>query len=270
MMPVKFLNRILRIKEQHKEQRNTVLEGVYLMECKGLKREELLFNDGKPSIILMPNRDDKVTISVHGERKVFQSAWVTYGVLQHSYMEIPADLDYLIIIRFNGHSFFDLFGGTPQRIKNTPICNLHDFHNEEIMQHFIQSFAFKDPKERVDFLKNYLDKIQINTAFPKVLEEIVDVVKYDNTIFSVSDLSAIFKGAVHDKWIQRSFNKYFGLSPKKYLQLQRFIKVHDQLDKCQSEAKLALALDYGYYDSNHLIKDFKYITGHTPGSYLLK
>lgn len=269
-MPVKFLNRILHISKQKPSQNKGVLEGVYLMECKGLKKEELLFNDGKPSIILMPNREDKVMITVNAEKRSFQSAWVTFGELNHSYMDIPNTLDYLIIIRFNGNAFFELFGITPQTIKNKPICNFHDFNNEAIVQLILNSYSIEDPLARVKYLNDSLSQIQLKNSFPKLLEEMVDVISGDNRIVNVSDLSTIFKASLHDKWIQRSFNKYFGLSPKKYLKMQRFIKIHDQLDKFQSNSKLAIALDHGYYDGNHFIKDFKNITGYTPHSYLLK
>lgn len=269
-MPVKFLNRILRINQEQLSTEKGVLEGVYLMECDGLKKEELLFNDGKPSIILMPNREDRVSITVNTQKKEFQSAWVTFGELNHSYMDIPQSLDYLIIIRFNGHAFFDLFGITPQGIKNKPICNFHDFQNDEIVQHIFKSYDILDPQERVRYLREYLSQLQVLNTFPKLLEDMVEVISTDDKVFTVSDLSTIFKATLNDKWIQRSFNKYFGISPKKYLKMHRFIRVHGTLDRCQSDSKLALALAHGYYDGNHFIKDFKNITGYTPHSYLLK
>lgn len=217
----------------------------------------------------MPHQDDKVSISINAQVKEFHSAWVSFGELHNTYMEIPPNLDYLVVIRFKEYAFFELFGMSPEAFANKPIFNLHDFVNHSVVDEILKSYALEDPQERVRFLTTYLSGIELKDSYPKLLKDIVDIIGKQDKPLSVSDLSTIFKLPINEKWIQRSFKKYIGISPKKYLKMHRFIKVHDQLEKYNSDSKLAIALDHGYYDDNHFIKDFKLITGFTPNSYLL-
>jgi len=54
-----------------------------------------------------------------------------------------------------------------------------------------------------------------------------------------------------------------GLTPKEYIQLQRFISAYINLYS-KSYDLLSVALDNGYYDYNHFLKEFKDFTGKAP------
>ena len=65
--------------------------------------------------------------------------------------------------------------------------------------------------------------------------------------------------------IQRNFIKRVGISPKT---LTRIVRVNYLIDKINREKAIGfqdLAFDGNYYDQSHFIKDFKAITGETPG-----
>lgn len=68
--------------------------------------------------------------------------------------------------------------------------------------------------------------------------------------------------------LERAFNDAVGLSPKK---LGGIIRLHHFLGAIRNvKAKgefTSLVYDTGYYDQAHLIREFKNITGLTPGSY---
>ena len=61
------------------------------------------------------------------------------------------------------------------------------------------------------------------------------------------------------------FNECFGMSPKKFMKLLRFnyaLKyLYDNLDNWDYSS---IALEAGYHDQSHLIRDFKAISGRTP------
>ena len=63
--------------------------------------------------------------------------------------------------------------------------------------------------------------------------------------------------------LERRFQEKVGLGPKRFCRIVRFQDVFRQggLDE---DAWAGVAVDCGYYDQPHFIKEFKRITGETP------
>ncbi|MDN5397531.1 MAG: helix-turn-helix domain-containing protein, partial [Chryseobacterium sp.] len=72
-----------------------------------------------------------------------------------------------------------------------------------------------------------------------------------------------------ERHLERKFEDYIGLSPKKY---GRIIRLHHFIDLMNKntvgESIAALSDEAGYTDQSHLIKDFKSHIGLTPNQYL--
>jgi AraC-like DNA-binding protein len=67
--------------------------------------------------------------------------------------------------------------------------------------------------------------------------------------------------------LQRLFREYVGVSPKWVL---RRVRLHEAAERIADEPELdwpALALDLGYFDQPHFIKDFKAVVGRSPSEY---
>lgn len=67
--------------------------------------------------------------------------------------------------------------------------------------------------------------------------------------------------------LQRLFRDYVGASPKWLIQRYRLHEALARIDAGGSNDWAALALDLGYADQAHLIRDFKKIVGRTPAEY---
>jgi AraC-like DNA-binding protein len=64
---------------------------------------------------------------------------------------------------------------------------------------------------------------------------------------------------------ERRFRGTVGLSPKLFARMRRFLGVFRAME--QPEATwVAAAIDCGYYDQAHLIRDFRQFTGQTPAA----
>jgi len=68
--------------------------------------------------------------------------------------------------------------------------------------------------------------------------------------------------------LERRFRREVGLSPKRLARIVRFHAVVRTLDRGRPPDWAALAVDAGYFDQAHLIRDFKGFAGLTPGAYL--
>lgn len=113
-----------------------------------------------------------------------------------------------------------------------------------------------------DFLLRHLPERD-----PKVekVSGMVKFVKDDASILKVDDL--VNRYELSKRSLQRLFRQYVGVSPKWVIQRYRLHEAAEKMADDQAENWTQLALDLGYYDQAHFIRDFKSIVGQTPSEY---
>lgn len=95
---------------------------------------------------------------------------------------------------------------------------------------------------------------------------LVDQIRNDRTIRHVSDFGA--QVGLSARQLQRLFADYVGVSPKWVILRYR---IHEAIERAGNAAELdwsALAVDLGYSDQAHLIRDFTTTIGLTPTAYV--
>ena len=95
--------------------------------------------------------------------------------------------------------------------------------------------------------------------------EIVDFIADDRDILSVDQI--VQRWHIDKRRLQRLFNDYVGTSPKWVINRYR---LHEAVERLAGGAMVdwtQLALDLGYFDQAHFIRDFKALVGRTPGDY---
>jgi AraC-like DNA-binding protein len=97
--------------------------------------------------------------------------------------------------------------------------------------------------------------------------EIAETIAADRRITRVEMLVDRFGTGLRQ--LQRLFREYVGVSPKWVIQRQRLIEAAECLRTGDATLDFsALALDLGYADQPHFIRDFKNLIGKTPADYL--
>jgi AraC-like DNA-binding protein len=87
----------------------------------------------------------------------------------------------------------------------------------------------------------------------------------DPSIARVEDLTERF--GMSARTLQRLFRRYVGVGPKWVLQRYRLHEAAERIADGYSGDWAALALDLGYFDQAHFIKDFKALVGCSPAEY---
>jgi transcriptional regulator GlxA family with amidase domain len=64
--------------------------------------------------------------------------------------------------------------------------------------------------------------------------------------------------------LERAFLQHTGIRPKLFARIVRLNAVLARLDATQREAAVDLALEAGYFDQAHLLRDFRALAGRTP------
>jgi AraC-like DNA-binding protein len=104
------------------------------------------------------------------------------------------------------------------------------------------------------------------TADLERVSEIAETIATDRSITRVEMLVERFDTG--PRQLQRLFREYVGVSPKWVIQRQRLIEAAERLRTGDRSIDFAaLALDLGYADQPHFIRDFKNLIGKTPADY---
>lgn len=94
---------------------------------------------------------------------------------------------------------------------------------------------------------------------------IVQEVMEDRTIIKVEQLSQ--RTGMSVRQLQRLFHKYVGVTPKWVIKRFRLQEAAERIEKDASKPWAELAIELGYFDQAHFIKDFKAVLGKSPAAY---
>jgi AraC-like DNA-binding protein len=72
---------------------------------------------------------------------------------------------------------------------------------------------------------------------------------------------------LNKRTLQRLFARYVGVSPKWVIQRYRLHEAAERLAAGELIHQAELALDLGYSDQAHFVRDFKSIVGVSPAAY---
>lgn len=127
-------------------------------------------------------------------------------------------------------------------------------------------FALDDQTEQVRLAENFLrQRLPEPDDNVLLVNRIIDYIIAHRDVTKVDDLARRFD--IGKRTLERLFSQYVGVSPKWVIQRHR---LHEATELLANGAALdwpKLALDLGYFDQAHFIKDFKTIVGMSPAEY---
>jgi AraC-like DNA-binding protein len=224
-------------------------------------RSETILPNGKIEIIFALQGDYR--IQNQKEMKV-EHAWIS-GI-HHS----PLHIRYkghsnLIGIRFLPNGLFPFLEiPVHETVNQVEHLSLHwGVFCEEILETLSQASSIEDIFILLDHF--LIQKVNRNkTQQSPAIAHAIQSIKHHPEI-KLSNLAETLG------FTQRHFNRMFkdqtGINPKMLSQLFRFEKAFSLLFKRSDHEMTQLALEIGYYDQAHFIKDFKKFSGMTPKEY---
>ncbi|GAB3669383.1 helix-turn-helix domain-containing protein [Actinocorallia lasiicapitis] len=95
--------------------------------------------------------------------------------------------------------------------------------------------------------------------------DIVDAMLHDRSVARVEDVAERF--ALSPRSLQRLFQRYVGVTPKWVLQRYRLHEAAARLAAEHTRPWAEVAVELGYFDQSHFIRDFTRAVGMTPAAY---
>lgn len=121
--------------------------------------------------------------------------------------------------------------------------------------------------ERIIIIERYLTRFLL--AYKKQeawLDKVVNRALYEFNTIGCAELSNEL--SISSRHLQRKFKEATGVSLKTFLRISRFESVIKELLLNKQKDYLPIALNHGYYDQAHFIRDFKSCVGEQPSIFL--
>lgn len=123
-----------------------------------------------------------------------------------------------------------------------------------------------DPVEAFEVVQTFLEGLRpVPDPQAELAARIAERVATDREITRVEHVTAAF--GLGTRTLQRLFSDYVGVSPKWIIQRYR---LHEAAERIAADAPIDwpdLALDLGYADQAHFIRDFRRLVGTSPAEY---
>lgn len=149
----------------------------------------------------------------------------------------------------------------PSEFYNLEISG-YDLENKALNQLSDEIFCCDNPQSGIGIIEHYLlyrlndaemkNYRRIGAALTKLIRE------PSKSVAELADIACLSR-----KQFGRVFNEAVGMMPKEYARIVRFQKSLWIMQNGESN-DTALAVEAGYSDQSHFIRDFKVFSGHTP------
>jgi len=142
----------------------------------------------------------------------------------------------------------DIAGPTANRLEEL----LFDAHSIESRIFIIEKFFTR----MLGYRKHY--------GFRRIADSI-SMINLARGITNVDDLAS--RACLSRRQFERTFTVSVGIGPKQFLRVVRFQNAISLRQKNPSATLTEIAYQSGFSDQSHMVREFRTISGHTPGSY---
>lgn len=169
--------------------------------------------------------------------------------------KLQKKIDYMGV-RLKPGAFYLLF----QIDAATIMDNQVPFSQVETVFDLEEILTYQTTEERIELLKKYLSR-KIKQVSNKYYIEVIDTLYENPREQSVTEIALEF--GYHQRQLFRMFQRYYGVSPKVLLNILRLHLCLTLLLEKNTDL-LEIAMQCGFYDQSHFIKEIKRYTGISP------
>lgn len=188
-----------------------------------------------------------------------------YGVHSARFTRELAEQGQVFGVKFKPGGFYPFY--------RKPIA---DLHNQTLDISACFASSHQDLVEKIETAPDFATMCSAAENFllpnfpqadPKLnfLDGLLKDIEQDRSLLSVEDL--IRHTGLDKRSLQRLFQVYVGASPKWVIQRYRLHQAVAQVQAGKVCSWSDLALELGYFDQAHFVRDFRVLIGMTPGEY---
>ena len=221
----------------------------------------------KPENILHFFLRDYWGVQKPGEQKHIHSSIVLIGQRTTLFNQLTGSSFINVHIVFQPTAIFRLTGIPAYELTNQHLDASLIFHKDiritlDQLQHaksynemlaIIESFSFELVRQ------NRKDRLPVDIVSKQMIQQGGNV-----SLDGLADDACLCS-----KQFKRKFFERVGVNPKTYARIIRFNKAYNLKNAYPNKDWLTIAIDCGFYDQQHLVKDYKEFSGLSPNKYHL-
>jgi AraC-like DNA-binding protein len=222
---------------------------------------------------VLPNGYVELMINLGPAHRVFEGpgtglwehSWFS-GVQERSIFIESLDGTHLVSIRMHPLGATQLFGFAVPVAANSIIA-LEKLIGPDARDLRAKLLAADCPSARFVVLETLLrERRMLSLSVPAFVREAATRLEQTHGLLRV--------GALHEeldvsrKHLAVSFNRYVGVSAKRYARIQRFVWTVERLRSATEVEWSRMAAEAGYSDQSHLVRDFRRVGAASPTEYL--
>lgn len=170
----------------------------------------------------------------------------------------------ILITRFYPHAA-SLFLPNPAEDFTNNSVDLNDVLNENISSFYHQLMEQPSLKQKIEVLEAFLIqrlmKAEKSMETARLVDQLCRYIQSDGQSFNLKKLASHYQ--ISERYIQKIFLDYVGITPHSLFSVQRFAKsLH--LVRTTHSSLTNIGYECGYYDQAHFIREFRSYTGVTP------
>lgn len=188
-----------------------------------------------------------------------------FGVVTGKFTRVLEGRDRAFGIKFRPGAFYPLAKGPVSRFTNSSL-RLEDVLGADGTAFEAALLALDAPDQQIECAEAFLrPRLPERDETVELVNRVIEMIVAHPTLTRVRDVAASCH--LSERTLQRLFSRYVGVSPKWVIQRYRLYEASEQVAAGHVVDWTKLALDLGYFDQAHFIKDFKAIVGYTPADY---
>lgn len=194
-----------------------------------------------------------------------KDASAIFGVMRGKFSRLLRGKGRVFGVKFRPGGFYPFFRQPVAKLTDDTICP-HKVFGTEVEELEEKLLSLEDAGEMVEAAEVFLrDRMPERDETVEVVGRVVECTVSDREIVRVEDVADRLN--LNKRTLQRIFNKYVGVSPKWVIRRYRLHEAADRLAEGGAVNWPEMALDLGYFDQAHFIKDFKAVVGKAPAEY---
>ncbi len=189
-----------------------------------------------------------------------------FGVFTQKYINRLSGIGRVFGIKFQPGGFYP-FARFPMTALTNRTLPLTDVFGAKSQRFPDTIFALTDERTMVDAANQFLrDRLPKPDETVALINHVVEQISTERTLTRVETVAE--RVNISPRTLQRLFRQYVGVSPKWVIRHFRLHEATARLDSGDVLDLTRLALDLGYFDQAHFVKDFTAVVGVSPTVYV--
>lgn len=188
-----------------------------------------------------------------------------FGVIQGKFSRTLVGEGWIFGAKFKPGGFYPFVEWPISRLTDGSV-GLRDLFGERGQAVEKEILALREEAKLVEVAETFLrEQLPKQDDTVELVGRVIDCIATNPEITRVDRL--VIRLGLNKRTLQRTFGRYVGVSPKWVIRRYRLHEAAERLAGGKAVNLPEVALDLGYFDQAHFIKDFKKIVGTTPAKY---